>query len=106
ERRGLVALLAGSNTKLANLIDRHGRSGPLQHSRKLLSQRHRAKWILLVRGGLVTLRLEVPVQPSVAGALQTGCSCFHVVLRVEMRPRAVGRTAGVDDREPAGVPQG
>ena len=43
-------------------------------------------------------------QPS-GGALHAGRSRFHVVLRVEVRARGVGRAAGVDHGEPARVPQ-
>src|SRR5262245_29983689 len=60
--------------------------------------------MLLVLGRLVTFGLQIPVQPAVRGALETRRPGFHVVLRVEVRPRAVGRSAGVDDRQLAAIP--
>ena len=39
------------------------------------------------------------VHPAAVGGLQPGRAGFHVVLRVEMRARGVGRAGRVDDRQ-------
>ena len=44
-------------------------------------------------------------QPAVGRALHAGRAGLHVVLRVEVRARRVGRAAGVHDGQPARVPQ-
>ena len=61
------------------------------------------------RNGVASSRLlracRVPVQPAVGRALHARRRRFHVVLRVEVRPRAVRRSAGVDDGQLAAVPE-
>src|SRR5262249_61317493 len=49
--------------------------------------------------------LQIPIEPAVLGALDAGRRAFHVVLRVEVQPRAVGRAARVHDRQLAAIPQ-
>ena len=53
----------------------------------------------------VLARVQVAIQPAVRRALHAGRGGLHVVLRVEVRARAVGRAAGVDDRELPRVPE-
>ena len=50
-------------------------------------------------------RLQVAVQPAVTRALHARRGGLHVVLRVEVRPRAIGRAARVDDGERACCPR-
>jgi hypothetical protein len=58
-------------------------------------ERHRSE-----RAGLrVILRVQIPVEPAVLGALDAGRAALHVVLRVKVRSRFVMRSAGMDDGE-------
>ena len=41
-------------------------------------------------------------QPS-AGGFETRSAGFHIILRIEMRARRIGRAGGVHDGEVAGV---
>ena len=41
---------------------------------------------------------ERPIQPSV-GAFKAGRAGLHVILRIEMRARGIGRAHGVDNRQ-------
>ena len=96
-----VAGLAAADSELADLVDRERRRGALEHARQLRRQRDRTKR----RRRFRVPRLQVTVQPAVRRALHAGRRRFHVVLRVEMRPRVVGRTAGVNDGELPRVPE-
>ena len=49
--------------------------------------------------------MERPVQPAVFGRFHAGRAGFHVVLRIEVRARGVGRAGGVNDRQVALLPQ-
>ncbi len=40
-----------------------------------------------------------PIQPAVGGAFKAGRAGLHVILRVEMRARGIGRAHGVDNRQ-------
>ena len=51
------------------------------------------------RGNLAGLGWQSPVEPSVGGALQTRRARFHVILRVEVRARRVGRSRCMNDRQ-------
>lgn len=58
------------------------------------------------RAGLCGLPgLEVPVQPSVAGALHSRRRGLHVILRVEVGSGRIVRAARVNDRQIAAVPE-
>jgi hypothetical protein len=61
--------------------------------------------MFLMQRCFVSLGLQVAIQPAVGRALRSGCAGLHVVLRVEVRSRAVRRSARVDDRERAVVPE-
>ena len=86
---------------MTDLVHRQRGRGALQHARQLRRERHGAKR----RRVLVAARLQVAIQPAVAGALHAGRCRLHVVLRVEVRARAVGRSARVDDRELPRLPE-
>ena len=96
-----VARLAAADAELPDLADRQRRRRALQHARQLRRQRDRAE--RRRRFGLP--RLQVAIQPAVRRALDARRRRLHVVLRVEVRARAVGRSAGVDDRELARDPR-
>ena len=68
---------------------------PCSDARQLRRERHGAER----RGRLVLARVQVAIEPAVVRALHARRRRLHVVLRVEVRARRVGRAAGVDDRE-------
>ena len=45
------------------------------------------------------------IQPAVGGGLQAGRAGLHVILRIEVRARGIGRAGGVHDREMLLIPQ-
>ena len=102
--------LTRANAELTELIHGECRRRALQHARQLLRERDRAKR----RGGRYVVysggpyppvaRLQISIQPAVRRALHAGRRRFHVVLRVEVRPGAVGRSARVHDGELARIP--
>src|SRR5262249_24575622 len=96
-----VARLARADAELAELIHRQSRRRALEHARQLRCDRDGAKR----RRVLVAPRLQVAIQPAVARALHAGRRRLHVILRVEVGPCAVGRSARVDDRKLPRVPQ-
>ena len=93
--------LSGANPELADLADGQCGRGALQRARQLAGQRHGAKR----RGFGVLPRVQVAVEPAVLRALHARRRRLHVVLRVEMRTRAVRRTGRMDDRELLRVPE-
>ncbi len=49
-------------------------------------------------------RCEHPIHPAVGRVLEAGRAALHVVLRVEVRARGIGRAAGVDESQRAVLP--
>ena len=95
--RGLnrLALAARANAELRDPIHRQGRRPAAERSWQLLGERHRTE-----RRRVFNLSgLQVAVEPAIPRTLDAGRPAFHVVLRVEVRSRAVVRPAGVNDRE-------
>ena len=89
------------DAELREVADGESRGPAVEHARKLRGQRDGAEG----RRVFFLARLQIPVQPAVGRALHAGRRRLHVVLRVEMRPRAVGRSARVHDGEIARAKQ-
>ena len=97
----LVCVRRGCRTGRAALIGQRGRRA-LQRSRQLRRQRDGAE-----RRGALVLAVACRYrfsQPSRV-LLTPGVAALHVVLRVEVRPRVVGRSARVDDGERRASPE-
>ncbi len=102
ERRGHhLARPAGADAELRQLSDGQGGRGALQRARELRRQRDGAER----RGALVLAVVQIAVEPAVLRALDARRPALHVVLRVEVRARLVGRSAGVHDGELAALEQ-
>ena len=87
--------LPGADAELADLADRQRRLGPA-------ATRGSCGASATARNGVaacVLARVQVAIQPAVLRALHAGRGRLHVVLRVEVRARAVGRAARVHDGE-------
>ena len=83
-----VGRLAGADAELADLAHGQRRLGALQRARQLRRERDGAER----RCRRVLTRVKVAIQPAVLRALHAGRCRLHVVLRVEVRSRAVRRT--------------
>jgi hypothetical protein len=57
------------------------------------------------RGRFACFGRKRAIQPAIGGRFQAGCSRFHVILRVEVGARGVGRSGGMDDGELLAIPQ-
>jgi len=92
---------ARTQLEVGEALHRERGRAALHRARQVLRQRYRAE-----RSGLrVGPRLQCPVEPAVLRGLDARRRGLHVVLRVEVRARVVGRADGVNDREPLLVPQ-
>ena len=80
-----LGLVARADPELIQGADGQRGFRALKRSRQLRRERDRAERARL----FVFLRMEVPVHPTVAGALVAGRAAFHVVLRVEVGSRFV-----------------
>ena len=94
------AVVAGPDVESVERLHRDRADVPLEGARKRRADRHRAE-----RRRLRGPRGDRAGEPAVGRALHAGRPALHVVLRVEVRARRVGRAAGVHDRERAALPE-
>ena len=73
----------------------------LQGSRHLPGERHGLQRLLRLS---CVARLQIAIQPAVARALHAGRGRLHVVLRVEVGARGIGRARGVHHRQMTRLP--
>ncbi len=92
--------LPGANREVREIRDGERGRASLHRARQVLRHRDTAKRRLAG----ITARLQVTIQPAVGRGLDAGRARFHVVLRVEVRARAVGRSGGMDDGETLRIP--
>ncbi len=91
---------AAAYPEFAHARHRQRRRGALQGSRHLAPDGDRGERRLVLVG-----HLQIAVQPAVLRALDPWRGRLHVILRVEVRARAVGRPARLHDRKRAIVPE-
>ncbi len=101
--RQLVArrFLRHAQAERLEVVDRKSGRGTGQNPRELRPERDGAKR----RVGMLLVVAAVAVEPAVGGALHARRTALHVVLRVEVATRRVGRADGVNRGEALVVPQ-
>src|SRR3954471_6350364 len=89
------ARIASTDTEVVNVVHGYGGLGSGEDAREASTHGDGAErgFLLLVNIG----DMHRPVKPSVFRRFHTRGAGFHIVLRVEMRARAIGRARGVND---------
>ena len=83
------------DAELAHVRQGNGRRGTAERQRQIWSHGHGAER----RSARFGVNLQRAIEPAIVGRFHAGCAGLHIVLRVEMGPRRIGRTGGMDNGE-------
>ena len=93
-RHGRGVGIFSADRKIVQIVDRDRRLFARENARQRRAERDGAE------GRVIGWKImQGAVQPAIVGDLEAGRAGFHIVLRIEMGARGVGRTGGVHDGE-------